>query len=52
MHPTPLKRASHESCVGARVMRGVSRFLNKNSNRGLFEIESKDAPRYNKLARA
>jgi len=38
--------------VSPHVNSIVSRFLNKNSNRGLFEIESKDAPRYNKLARA
>ncbi|MCA1568213.1 MAG: hypothetical protein LC803_21725 [Acidobacteria bacterium] len=36
MHPTPFKRASHASCVGARLMPGVRRFAVKPE--GHFKI--------------
>ena len=32
MHPTPHHAASHESCVGARVMPGVGRLRYANAN--------------------
>ena len=34
------------AAVSPHVISRLSRFLNKNSNRGIFEIENKDAPRF------
>jgi len=33
MHPTPYHAASHESCMGARVMPGVMPLLNHAENK-------------------
>jgi hypothetical protein len=35
-----------------RVMPGVRRFLKKKFRRGIFEIESQDAPRFTDVARS